>query len=94
MKEQDIQRRIIKALERRGAYVVKIIQANRAGIPDVLVAMPEFGGQLWGVEVKRPGQKPSALQVYNLEKINSAGGVGIVATSWEEVEAEINRRCS
>jgi len=33
--EQDIQRKIIKYLEAKGAYVVKVISASKSGVPDI-----------------------------------------------------------
>ena len=74
MNEQGVQSKIIKKLEARGAYVVKIIQANKAGVSDILAC---YEGKFYAIEVKRP-IKPSPvskLQKYHLEKVRQAGGV-------------------
>ncbi len=36
------------------------------------------GGRFLGVEIKAPNGKPSELQLYNLKKIDEAGGFGIL----------------
>jgi Holliday junction resolvase len=84
MTEQVIQSKIIKALEKEGAYVVKVVSASKKGVPDLLVC---FEGRFMGVEVKRPSTKnnTSELQKYNLECITNSGGLAIVATCVEDV---------
>lgn len=46
-------------------------------------------GQFLAIEVKAPGRenRVTALQQHNIEKIRSAGGVAIVASSVEQVKA-------
>ena len=88
MNEQYIQRKIIKWLESEGYYVVKIISANKAGVPDLLVCVD---GKFVAIEVKTPKTKNnvSKLQKYNLEKIKKCGGVAIVAYDVEKVKSII-----
>lgn len=86
MKEQDIQRKIIKFLESRGVWCCKVITATRAGIPDIICCIDS---KLVAIEAKRHGGHPTALQQYELEKIVKAGGVGIVAHSVEEVREKL-----
>ena len=83
MTEQQIQTKIIKHLEAIGAYVVKVQQATRAGVPDILCC---YRGMFIAFEVKRPLCKPTALQELNISAIHSAGGVAIVAHSVDEVK--------
>lgn len=80
MKEQDIQRKIIKYLESVGAYVVKVVASNKSGTPDILAC---YRGIFLAIEVKRPETKTnvSELQEYNIKKIKEAGGIAIV--SWD-----------
>ena len=40
MTEQQIQAKIIKKLEAQGYYVIKLVQTNKPGIPD-LIAIPK-----------------------------------------------------
>jgi Holliday junction resolvase len=80
MREQTIQRNITKFLEKNGAYVVKVISASKAGVPDILGC---YLGSFFAIEVKTPDTKTnvSKLQNYNLEQVKKAGGYSIVA--WE-----------
>ena len=82
--ERTIQRKIIKWLEDQGHYVVKTINSNKKGVPDLLVCLD--GGRFCAIEVKRPGNKPTELQKYNLEEIKELGGLSLVAYSLEDVK--------
>lgn len=83
--EQQIQTKIKTFLEREGAYVVKVVQATKAGVHDLLVC---YKGFFISVEVKRPCtlHTVSKLQKHNKKLVEKAGGYSIVATSIEEVE--------
>jgi hypothetical protein len=67
-----------------GGYIVKVIQAHKAGVPDVLCCLD---GDFWAFEVKAAKGRVSPLQVYNLEKIEKAGGRGGVVRSVADVKA-------
>lgn len=76
--EKVVQSKIKSYLESKGAYVVKVIQASKSGVPDLLVC---YKGLFIGIEVKRPSTKNnvSKLQVHNLNLIRAAEGTAIVA---------------
>jgi len=82
MSEQAIQKRVIKYLESIGAYVFKIISANRAGIPDIVGC---YKGLYFTIEMKTKKGVVSKLQLYNIEKVKQAGGIAFVARSLKEV---------
>jgi Holliday junction resolvase len=82
MNEQDIQRKITKWLEKEGAYVVKVIQANRAGVADILCC---WKGQFVAIEVKTPRGRVAPLQEYHASLVVKAGGVSMVARSLDDV---------
>ena len=86
--EQKIQKSIIKWLEAEGHYVVKVISASRAGVPDILACV---NGKFVAIEVKTPGTQNniSPLQAYNLDKINICGGHAIAAWSLEQVKEKL-----
>lgn len=88
MKEQDIQRKIIKYLESIGAYVVKVVASNKSGTPDILAC---YRGIFLAIEVKRPETKTnvSELQEYNIKKIKEAGGIAIVSWDLDAVKAVV-----
>lgn len=58
----------------------------RRGTPDLLCCVC---GCFVGIEVKRPGGKPTPEQLAELERIEHAGGLGIVATSVEDVRRAV-----
>jgi hypothetical protein len=83
MTESKIQSKIIAYLENLGAYVVKVGLANKNGVADLLAC---FKGYFIAFEVKRPGEQPKPLQVYNAKLVRDAGGTSHVVTSVEEVK--------
>ena len=85
MKEQYIQRKIIKWLEGEGHYVVKIVNATKAGVPDIVACV---NGKFVGIEVKTPETKNnvSPLQAHNLSEIILSGGNSLVAWDLEQVK--------
>jgi len=91
--EQQIQKKITTYLESlEESYVVKVVSATKAGVPDILCCV---AGSFVGIEVKKPESRNnvSKLQDYNLNLIERAGGYSLVA--WdvdmvkEFVEGEI-----
>lgn len=85
MTEQQIQKKIFKYLISVGAYVIKVISASKAGVPDIICC---YKGIFIAIEVKTPGTRDnvSALQQYNLEQVMKAGGLTLVAWEVEQVE--------
>jgi Holliday junction resolvase len=71
MKEQQIQSKKIKELEAQGYYVIKLINTNKNGIPD-LIAIPPNSDVLF-VEVKRPDGKVSKLQEFRHKELEDKG---------------------
>ncbi len=86
MSEQKLQAKIIKYINACGGYTVKVVTASRSGVPDILAC---HNGKFYGIEVKIGNNKPSALQVANLELIAKAGGIPILAYCIEDVTKEI-----
>jgi Holliday junction resolvase len=85
MKEQTYQKKLIEYLEKRGAYVVKVISASKKGVPDIIAC---YKGKFIGVEVKTPQKikNTTELQEYNLKMIQQAGGYAIVACYEKDLE--------
>jgi len=71
MKEQQIQAKKIKELEAQGYYVIKLINTNKNGIPD-LIAIPPNSDVLF-VEVKGPTGKVSKLQEFRHQELADKG---------------------
>lgn len=83
--EKSITRSILKWLnDQPGCYAVKTHGGPfQAGQPDILGC---FRGQMFALEVKRPGNKPTKLQVAMLRKWLEAGAIIGVVTSLDEVK--------
>lgn len=71
MTEQQIQFKKIKDLETQGYYVIKLINTNKNGIPD-LIAIPK-GADVLFVEVKKKSGKTSKLQDYRIKELREHG---------------------
>ena len=71
MKEQQIQTKKIKELEAQGYYVIKLINTNKNGIPD-LIAIPPNSDVLF-VEVKKADGKLSKLQEFRAKELTERG---------------------
>jgi len=85
MLEKDIQSKIKRFLEKKGAYTIKYHGGiySQAGTPDLLVC---YNGKFIGIEVKNEHGKVTPLQNDNLKAIKKAGGIAIVARSVRDVE--------
>ena len=70
MSEAKIQAAIIKNLERDGYFVVKLIQTNKNGIPDLMAIR---NGVVSFVEVKAGANKPTDLQLYRHKELTKSG---------------------
>lgn len=70
MLESQLQAKLIKKYEAAGYYVVKLIQTNKNGIPDLLLiknGVAEF------VEVKSEKGIVSELQKYRIKELEKHG---------------------
>ena len=96
--ERSIQAEIVMNLRLRHWYVTEFAKPGThralrgsvpAGFPDLLCLRPrrDGGAQVLFIEVKRPGQEPTAAQLEAHQALRDAGASVIVATSWEEVHA-------
>ena len=69
--EQQIQSKRIKQLEAEGYYVIKIIKANKNGLPDILALHPTKG--ILFCEVKTETGVLSELQKFRLKELQQYG---------------------
>lgn len=83
MSEQALQRECIKYLESQGFYVVKVISANKTGIPDLLSCIH---GRFIVFELKLEYNELSELQKYNFRKIKAAGGQAYMIKSLKQLK--------
>ena len=78
MRESQIQHQIIKWLEAQGWLVVKIIQTNKNGWPDL--QLHAFGVTIF-IEVKYDKGKLSELQKYRHKQLQDKGFIVITTSS-------------
>lgn len=87
MKEADIQYDIIKYLENHEFYVVKIIQSNKNGWPDLQAHKDGF---TIFIEVKTPKGKVSEIQKYRHKQLTNKGFIVIICTSLKSLINEFS----
>lgn len=89
--EKQFENKVKKFLEEQGCWFIKYwggAAYTKSGIPDLLICC---NGCFLGVELKGETGKPSELQLWNIEKIRKAKGIGIVLypNQFEEFKALI-----
>lgn len=85
MLESKIQKSIIDYLKKEGWFTLKIISANRNGIPDLMCIKD---GRVVFFEVKQPGKKviPGGLQEYMINELIKQGVEAYEVHSVNEVK--------
>lgn len=76
--EKQFENKVKTFLKDNGCWFLKYwggAAYTKSGIPDILVCCK---GRFMAVEVKAPNGKPSDLQIYNLRRIDRAGGLAIL----------------
>lgn len=76
--EKNFEGKVKQFLTKKGCWFLKYwggASYTKSGIPDLLVCCR---GRFLGIELKAKTGKPTELQVYNLRKIDEAGGLGIL----------------
>ena len=87
--ESEIQVEIIKYLESKGHYVIKIVRANKQGVSDLAICAD---GKFICIEVKATGKKKTLkpLQTFHLNLVIQSGGKAFVADSvWDVMEQNL-----
>ena len=89
--EKEIETEIKEYITSLGGLCYKIHGGDlyqETGIPDLLCC---WGGLFFGIEVKDPGGKPSAIQLAQGVRIKTAGGHFIIAKSLQDVKDYIDK---
>lgn len=68
--EAELQKKIIDHFIELGYFVIKLIQTNVNGIPDLMCLKK---GTTTFIEVKKKGKKASLLQLYRHEQLRNNG---------------------
>lgn len=81
--EEEIEEYLRKQSEALGFLCFKFTSPGNNGVPDrVLIGH----GKTFFIETKAPGEKPRKLQQKVIERINSHGGLALVADSKEAID--------
>lgn len=84
MREKDIEKYLVEKVKAAGGKAYKFVSPGNAGVPDRLVLFPK--GTTVFVELKAPGNKPTALQEAQQKKIRNLGFLVLVIDSKEGVD--------
>lgn len=71
MLEKEIEKRLVKETKACDGMCLKFTSPSLTGVPDRMVLLPK--GQIGFVEVKRPGEKPRAIQVKRIKQLRALG---------------------
>ena len=84
--EKAIQADIVKHLRASGAWVFKVHGGpmQLKGVPDLVGC---WHGVMFALEVKKPGERLTAIQAHIIEQIKAAGGVAGRVECVADVEA-------
>ena len=91
-REKEIENEIKEYISSHGGLCYKIHGGDlyqETGIPDILCC---WKGLFFGIEVKDPKGKPSAIQLAQGVRIQKAGGHFIIAKSLEDVTDYIKEK--
>lgn len=88
MRENVIEKALVKAVKQRGGMAIKFTSVNFAGVPDRIVLLP--GGVIIFIELKAPGKKLRPLQEKRRRQISSLGFKVICLDNTEEIEVMLD----
>ena len=88
MLEKDLEARVVRYAKSRQCLCYKFSSPAHRGVPDRLVIAP--GGRVGFLELKRPGEQPTALQLSTLNQIRLKGATADWADSFEAAKLFID----
>ncbi|EKN6174714.1 VRR-NUC domain-containing protein [Yersinia enterocolitica] len=71
IREDSIEDNLVKEVKKAGGIAYKFISPGRRSVPDRLVLLPD--GKVIFVECKAPGEKPTAAQLREHDKLRALG---------------------
>lgn len=83
MREREIERKLVAAVKKHGGICLKFVSPGFDGMPDRVVLLPD--GKIGFVEVKRPGEKPRALQLARHGLLRKMGFLVFVLDGEEQI---------
>lgn len=84
-RERDIESGLRRSVERMGGKFMKFTSPGNDGVPDRIAVLP--GGRVWFVELKREGEKPTAIQKWQMEQLRKLGcNVALITGRQEAID--------
>lgn len=88
MNEKRLEAKLRERVRKLGGLALKFVSPGIAGVPDRIVLLR---GRTWFVELKSPGQKPSARQLIVHRQLDSLGHPVWIVDSDEKLEEFLNQ---
>jgi len=79
--ESKIEAKLVRWCRQQCIYTRKFVSPATKGVPDRIFIR---NGKVLFMELKRPGNKTTALQDYEIAQLHKAGASAVVATGYEE----------
>ena len=92
MREQRIERQLVRQVSKLGGLALKFVSPGMAGVPDRLLLFP--GGKAVFVETKAPGKKPRPLQLHRHEQLRALGFRVYVIDEMKQIREVLDDLCS
>lgn len=89
MKESTLERKVVAYCRANALLCYKFVSPSNSGVPDRLIL---GRGRVLFLELKAPGEKPSAFQEYELKTLIKAGLDALWVDTFEAAKAAIDRQ--
>jgi hypothetical protein len=86
MNEKQLESKVVEYCKKHGLYCRKFSSPAHRGVPDRIIV---GNGQVMFLELKSFGEKPTQLQLRELDLIRAAGALAMWTDSWELAQLEI-----
>ena len=88
MRENVIEKALVKAVKQRGGLAIKFTSVNFAAVPDRIVLLPN--GMLAFIELKAPGKKMRPLQEKRKRQLTALGFTVLCIDNKDEIEVMLD----
>ena len=82
MTEAQLETKLVTFCREHGLLTYKFASPSHRGVPDRIIM---HDGRILFVELKRPGNKPTELQLREIERIKANGVAAIWADDWHRL---------
>ena len=85
MNEKLIERKLVEAIKQKNGIAIKLTSPSFTGLPDRMILMPK--NNLYFVELKTTGKKPTERQVYVLNQLHNLGFFATVIDNQSKLDS-------